>query len=87
MVGLVLASSYQSFGFNPDVLAEAGLKVPDSSWTWGDMISMAETVKEKTGKYGMANGPVDDTNIFNYVIPGCPARMCSCCRSWRICSM
>ena len=66
MVGLVLASSYQSFGFNPDVLAEAGLKVPDSSWTWGDMISMAETVKEKTGKYGMANGPVDDTNIFNY---------------------
>ena len=67
MVGLVLASSYQSFGFNPDVLAEAGLKVPDSSWTWGDMISMAETVKEKTGKYGMANGPVD-ANTFKFLL-------------------
>lgn len=66
MVGLVLASSYQCFGCNPDVFAEAGLEVPDSTWTWEDMISMAETIKEKTGKYGMANGPVDDTNIFNY---------------------
>ena len=27
---------------------------------------MCRSVKEKTGKYGMANGPVDDANFFNY---------------------
>ena len=66
MNGIVLASSYQSIGYNPDVLAEAGVAVPDSTWTWDDFLSMCRSVKEKTGKYGMANGPVDDANFFNY---------------------
>lgn len=66
MAGLVLSSSYISVGYNPDVLAEAGVSEPDSSWTWDDFITMAKTVKEKTGKYGLAMGPVDDTNLFNY---------------------
>jgi len=64
--GLVLSSSYLSVGYNPEVLAEAGAAEPASSWTWDDFIKTAETVKEKTGKYGMAGGPVDDTNLFNY---------------------
>lgn len=64
--GLVLSSSYISVGYNPDVLAEAGVEEPAASWTWDDFINTAETVKEKTGKYGMAGGPVDDTNLFNY---------------------
>ena len=66
MNGLVLTSSYQAIGYNPDVFAEAGVAVPDSSWTWDDFVAMCKTVKEKTGKYGMANGPVDDANFFNY---------------------
>lgn len=66
--GLVLSSSYISVGYNPEVLAEAGVSEPNSSWTWDDFIATAETVKEKTGKYGMAGGPVDDTNLFNYWI-------------------
>ena len=57
--GMVLSSSYLSVGYNPEVLADAGVTEPDSSWTWDDFIQTAETVKEKTGKYGMAGGPVD----------------------------
>ena len=66
MNGLVLSSSYQAMGYNPDVFSEAGVADPDSSWTWDDFVTMCKTVKEKTGKYGMANGPVDDANFFNY---------------------
>ncbi|WP_349670827.1 sugar ABC transporter substrate-binding protein [Lacrimispora sp.] len=66
MTGLVLASSYLSMGYNPDVLAAAGVAEPDSTWTWEDFITMSKTIKEKTGKYGLSNGPVDDTNFFNY---------------------
>lgn len=64
--GLVLSSSYLSVGYNPEVLAEAGVEEPTGSWTWDDFVKTAETVKEKTDKYGMAGGPVDDTNLFNY---------------------
>lgn len=66
MNGLVLTSSYLSMGYNPEVMAEAGVSEPDSSWTWEDFISISKTIKEKTGKYGLSNGPVDDTNFFNY---------------------
>lgn len=66
--GLVLSSSYISVGYNPEVLAAAGVESPTGNWTWNDFIKTAETVKEKTGKYGMAGGPVDDTNLFNYWI-------------------
>lgn len=66
MNGLVLASSYLSMGYNPEVLAAAGVAEPDSTWTWDDFIAMSKTIKEKTGKYGLSNGPVDDTNFFNY---------------------
>lgn len=66
MAGLVLSSSYLSIGYNPDVLAEAGVEEPGGEWTWEDFTEMSKTVKEKTGKYGLAGGPVDDTNFFNY---------------------
>lgn len=66
MTGLVLSSSYLSMGYNPDVLAEAGVEEPTGEWTWEDFTAMSAAVKEKTGKYGLAGGPVDDTNFFNY---------------------
>lgn len=66
MAGMVLSSSYLAMGYNPDVLAEAGVAEPDSSWTWDDYMAMSKTIKEKTGKYSLSNGPVDDTNFFNY---------------------
>lgn len=66
MAGMVLSSSYLSMGYNPDVLAEAGVAEPDSSWTWADYMAMSKTIRDKTGKYSLSNGPVDDTNFFNY---------------------
>ena len=66
LAGIVAANSLLATGYNPEVLAEAGLEEPDKNWTWSDFIDMCKTVKDKTGKFGSAAGPVDDTNIFNY---------------------
>lgn len=66
MAGMVLGSSLLAVGYNPDVLAEAGLEAPVTDWTWSDYVTMCKTVKEKTGKFGASLGPVDDTNLFNY---------------------
>ncbi len=64
--GLVLSTSLMAVGYNPEVLAEAGVAEPTSSWTWDDFITINKTVKEKTGKFGAALSPVIDTNNFNY---------------------
>lgn len=66
MAGIVGATGMLAMGYNPDVFAEAGLDIPTKGWTWDDFISTVDTVKAKTGKFGFASGPVDDTNLFNY---------------------
>ncbi len=66
MTGLPLATSLLAVGYNPAVLAEAGLEAPENDWTWNDFVAMNQTIKDKTGKMGVALGPVDDTNLFNY---------------------
>lgn len=66
MAAMVLSTSMISVGYNPAVLAEAGVEEPVNSWTWNDFISMCETVYDKTGKYGISVDSVADTNIFNY---------------------
>ncbi|MCR1841023.1 ABC transporter substrate-binding protein [Murimonas intestini] len=66
MTGLVLSTSMLSFGYNPDVLAEAGVEEPTADWTWSDFIEMSKKVHEATGKYGPAMDTALDTNGFNY---------------------
>lgn len=67
MVGLVLSTSVLAFGYNPDVLAKAGVTEPTSKWTWDDFIAMNKTIKEKAGiADSAALCPVYDTNLFNY---------------------
>lgn len=66
LAGLVLSSSVMSVGYNPDVLAEAGVEEPTADWTWSDFITMCQTVTEKTDKFGAALSPVIDTNNFHY---------------------
>lgn len=66
MSALVLATSMLNVGYNPDVLAEAGVEVPTSNWTWSDFVTATKTVYENTGKYGVSMNSVADTNIFNY---------------------
>lgn len=67
LTGMVLSSSYAVMGYNPAVLADAGIKEPDSSWTWDEFANDVKVIKEKTGKYGaVAYGVVDDMNMFKY---------------------
>lgn len=66
MTGLVLSTSMLSFGYNPDVLAEAGVEAPSADWTWSDFLEMNRKVHEVTGKYGPAMDTALDTNGFNY---------------------
>lgn len=66
LAGLVLSTSVMSVGYNPDVLAEAGVSGPTTDWTWSDFTEMCKTVTEKTGKFGAALSPVIDTNNFHY---------------------
>ncbi|MDU5109909.1 MAG: sugar ABC transporter substrate-binding protein [Clostridium sp.] len=68
MAGIVLSSSLISVGYNPDVLAGAGVKEPTSDWTWNDFVEASVKVSNATGKpSAMASaGVASDTNIFNY---------------------
>lgn len=66
MAALVLSTSLLNVGYNPDVLAEAGVAEPTSEWTWSDFATMCETVYSTTGKYGVSMDSVADTNIFHY---------------------
>lgn len=66
MTGLVLSTSMLNFGYNPDVLAEAGVEEPTADWTWSDFVEMNKKVYETTGKYGPAMDTAQDTNGFNY---------------------
>ena len=48
------ASALFSVGVNPDLLKQAGLKMPDDkTWTWDDLATMAATVTEKLGSEGV----------------------------------
>ena len=74
LIGIPVTTSILSFPTSVKLLAEAGIEVPDSSWTWDDFISICHQVKEKTGKYGFGLIPSGDTNFFNYWVRqhGCP---------------
>lgn len=66
LAGMVLSSSLLAVGYNPDVLAEAGVAEPTSDWKWADYVAMNKEVYDKTGKFGSSMDPVLDTNLFNY---------------------
>lgn len=67
LAGIPLSTSMLAYGYNPDVLAEAGFEPPTSDWTWDDFANMCKTVKEKTGKVGFANNYID-CGILHYWI-------------------
>lgn len=68
LAGMVLSTSIISVGYNPDVLASAGVEEPTSDWTWSDFYDMCEKVTAKTGKPAamVSSGIVGDTIIYNY---------------------
>ena len=55
LVGAPVGVALFSVGVNPDLLKQAGLKMPDDkTWTWDDLATMAATVTEKLGSEGVA---------------------------------
>ena len=55
LVGAPVGVALFSVGVNPDLLKQAGLKMPDDkTWTWDDLATMASTVSEKLGSEGVA---------------------------------
>ena len=54
LVGAPVGVALFSVGVNPELLKQAGLKMPDDkTWTWDDLASMASTVTEKLGSKGV----------------------------------
>jgi multiple sugar transport system substrate-binding protein len=53
-VGAPVGVALFSVGVNPELLKQAGLKMPDDkTWTWDDLATMASTVTEKLGSKGV----------------------------------
>ena len=54
LVGAPVGVALFSVGVNPELLKQAGLKMPDDkTWTWDDLATMASTVTEKLGSKGV----------------------------------
>jgi multiple sugar transport system substrate-binding protein len=54
LVGAPVGVALFSVGVNPELLRQAGLKMPDDkTWTWDDLATMASTVTEKLGSKGV----------------------------------
>ena len=54
LVGAPIGIANYSVGVNPDLLKQAGLKMPnDKTWTWDDFATMASTVSQKLGAKGV----------------------------------
>ena len=50
LVGAPVGVALFSVGVNPELLKQAGLKMPDDkTWTWDDLATMASTVSQKLG--------------------------------------
>lgn len=55
--GLTLGNSAYCMIYDPDILAQAGVKTPSLDWTWDDYIAAIKQIKEKTGIYGDSQFP------------------------------
>ena len=54
LVGAPVGVALFSVGANPELLKQAGLKMPDDkTWTWDDLATMASTVTRKLGSKGV----------------------------------
>jgi multiple sugar transport system substrate-binding protein len=54
LAGAPVGVAIFSVGVNPELLKQAGLKMPDDkTWTWDDLASMASTVTQKLGSKGV----------------------------------
>ncbi|MDO4297816.1 MAG: extracellular solute-binding protein [Lachnospiraceae bacterium] len=68
LAGIPLSSSIITVGYNPQVIADAGVEKPTNDWTWADYVDMSEQISNKTGKPSamISSGAVGDTIVFHY---------------------
>ena len=66
-----LPKDTNSFGvfYNKKLFSEAGLRFPDSAWTWNDLVTVARRLtNQKTHVYGVA-APLTDVQGYYLTIP------------------
>lgn len=52
--------------YDPEMIEEAGAEMPHEDWTWEEFETMAETVHEETGEYGVRL--MEPGNMFEYYV-------------------
>ncbi len=67
LAGIPLSTSMLTYCYNPEVLKEAGLEPPTPEWTWDNFSNYMLTVKEKTGKVGLAVNYTDVLPLHYFV--------------------
>ena len=53
--------------YNKDMFDAAGVKYPDESWTWDDLVDASEKIYAATGKYGYLAYNDDQIGYWNFV--------------------
>lgn len=53
--------------YNKDIFDQAGVKYPDSTWTWETLKEAADTIHKKTGNFGFL-APLDDQQGYYNLI-------------------
>jgi ABC-type sugar transport system, periplasmic component len=68
IAGMALGITTLAVGYNPELFDMAGIKEPDSDWTWEDYIHMNRKITEATGKKSavVAVGVTGDINLLHY---------------------
>lgn len=68
MAGMVLSTSSVAVGYNPEVFEQAGVELPDGTWTWSEFIEANKKISEKTGKESVlvSSGATGDVIPLRY---------------------
>lgn len=66
LLGIPTGTNALTTIYNATMLEEAGVDIPDHTWTWEDHIEIARKVHEATGEYGTRS--FEPGNIFEYYV-------------------
>ncbi len=65
LVGVALSSNALAIVYDPDLLKQAGVEVPEFGYTWDDYIAICKKINSELGIYG--TGDIETQNIlYNY---------------------
>lgn len=64
LLGAVLGTNAYTLAYNPRIFDEAGVDTPSMDWTWEDLASAAQTIREETGLYGLDAFGTDNDFLY-----------------------